>query len=114
MKVLLDESVPKALGFELHGHFVRTVQTLGWSGFSNGRLLDAMARQGFEVLVTCDQNIDYQQHPALPVALIILLGRDNRVPTVLRFAPAVLAALKSICKPQVLRLSDPGQHLALK
>ena len=108
MKVLLDESVPKGLGFELHGHFVRTAQTMGWSGLSNGHLLAKMAQQGFEVLVTCDRNIDYQQHPALPVALIMLLGKDNRVPTVLRFVPAILDALKSINKPQVLRLRDSG------
>ncbi len=63
MKVLLDESVSKALGFELPGHFVRTVQTMGWSGISNGRLLVLMAEHGFDVLVTCDQNIEYQQHP---------------------------------------------------
>ena len=107
MKVLLDESVPKVLGFVLHGQFVRTAQTMGWSGFSNGRLLAAMAQQGFEVLVTCDQNIDYQQHPALPAAVIMLLGKDNRVPTVLRFVPTLLDALKSIGKPTVLRLRDP-------
>ena len=108
MNLLLDESVPKVLGFELRGHFFRTAQTMGWSGLSNGRLLAAMAQQGFEVLLTGDQNIDYQQHPALPVALIMLLGKDNRVPTVLRFVPAVLDALKSINKPDVLRLRDPG------
>ncbi len=56
MKILLDESVPKALGFELSGHFVRNVQTMGWSGVSNGRLLKLMADNGFEVLISCDQN----------------------------------------------------------
>ena len=63
MKILLDESVRKALGFELPGHFVRTVQTTGWSEISNGRLLVLMAGHGFDVLVTCDQNIEYQQPP---------------------------------------------------
>ncbi len=47
MKVLLDESVPKALGFELDDHFVRTVQVMGWSGLANGRLLAVMAENAF-------------------------------------------------------------------
>jgi len=71
MKVLLDESVPRALGYELPGHFVRTVQTMGWSGLANGKLLSTMCEAGFEVLLTCDQNISYQQGPGLPVALLV-------------------------------------------
>ena len=77
MKILLDESVPKALGFALPGHFVRNVQAMGWSGVSNGRLLKLMAESGFEVLVTCDQNIEYQQNTELPVALVVLMAHDN-------------------------------------
>lgn len=68
MKLLLDESVPKVLGFELERHFVRAVQVMGWSGLSNGRLLAVMAENAFELLVTCGQNIEYQQNAALPVA----------------------------------------------
>ena len=49
MKVLPGESVPKALGFELDGHFVRTVQVMGWPGLANGRLLAVMAENAFEV-----------------------------------------------------------------
>jgi hypothetical protein len=59
MNILLDESVPKALGFALEGHVVRSVQAMGWAGVSNGRLLKLMAESDFEVLVTCDQNIEY-------------------------------------------------------
>jgi hypothetical protein len=53
MNILLDESVPRASGFRLTGHHVRTVQTMGWTGFGNGRLLKAMSAE-FDVLVTCD------------------------------------------------------------
>ena len=42
MRVLLDESVPKALGFSIQGHFVRTVQVAGFAGMFNGELLAAM------------------------------------------------------------------------
>ena len=104
MKILLDESVPKALGFELPGHFVRSVQTMGWSGMSNGRLLNVMAASGFEVLVTSDQNIAYQQSADLPVALVVLIAPDNRVPTILRLAPELLEALKSIAHGEIRRV----------
>ena len=105
MKVLLDESVPKALGFELEGHFVRTVQVMGWSGLSNGRLLAVMDESAFEVLVTCDQNIEYQQSAALPVALIVLIAPDNRVPTILNLAPALREALGSIQRGRIVKIN---------
>ena len=104
MKVLLDESVPRMLGFELPGHFVRTVQAMGWAGISNGHLLAAMAENSFEVLVTCDQNIEYQQNSALPVGLIILIAPDNRVPTILGLAPAIREQLGAIRLGQIVKI----------
>ena len=104
MRVLLDESVPKALGFELHGHFVRTVQTMKWAGLSNGRLLAVMAENAFEVLVACDQNIEYQQNTSLPVALVVLVAPDNRVPTILSLAPALRKSLQSIRAGQIRKI----------
>jgi hypothetical protein len=62
MRILLDECVPRRLRQELPGHDVRTVQELGWSGKKNGELLQLMAGQGFEVLVTVDQSIRHQQN----------------------------------------------------
>ena len=104
MRVLLDESVPKTLGFELHGHFVRTVQAMKWAGLSNGRLLAVMAENAFEVLVTCDQNIEYQQNSVLPVALVVLIAPDNRVPTILSLAPALRESLESIRPGQIRKI----------
>ena len=56
MKALLDESVPRAPGFDLDGHHVRTAQLQGFSTLSNGRLMQSMLDEGFEVLITFDQN----------------------------------------------------------
>ena len=106
MKVLLDESVPKALGFELAGHYVRTVQAMGWSGVSNGRLLKLMADNGFEVPVTCDQNIEYQQNAILPVALVVLIAPNNRVPTILALAPLLNQALQSISRGEIRHIKS--------
>ena len=70
-RVLLDESVPRRLGFALEGHFVRTVQFMGWSGVKNGQLLRLAAGQ-FEVFITADRNLRYQPHQELPLAVITL------------------------------------------
>jgi hypothetical protein len=107
MKVLLDESVPRALGFELSEHFVRSVQTMGWAGLSNGRLLAKMVEEGFQTLVTCDQNIEYQQGGTLPVALIVLLAADNRVPTLRRLLTELGAAIAAAKAGDIVRIAPP-------
>jgi hypothetical protein len=107
MKVLLDESVPRALGFELEGHLVRTAQSVGFSTLSNGKLMQAMVEMGFEVLITFDQNLPYQQNAKLPVAIIILIAPNNRVETAKGFASSILSSLTTVQPGQLVRLSAP-------
>lgn len=61
MRVLLDENVPVGLAPELTGHEVETVSGLGWSGAKNSELLRRASGQ-FDVLVTMDQNLPFQQN----------------------------------------------------
>lgn len=63
MKVLIDECAPRALCLFLskQGHECQTVQETGWSGKQNGELLD-LAEAGFDVLITLDTNLRYQQN----------------------------------------------------
>jgi hypothetical protein len=63
VKVLLDECLPRYLKSALAGHEVRTVQESGWSGLKNGELLN-LAEPRFEVFLTSDQNLRYQQNLA--------------------------------------------------
>jgi hypothetical protein len=73
MRVMLDECVPVRLKRWLSGHAVETVTGIGWSGIKNGRLLRLLVDNGYEVLVTADKNLEYQQHlPGLPLAILIL------------------------------------------
>jgi hypothetical protein len=104
MRILLDESVPRALGFLIQGHFVRTAQTAGFAGLLNGELLAAMKSAGFDALVTFDQNLPYQQNANLPVAVIVLVAPNNRVETALKFAPLILNALVGLNAGQLLRV----------
>jgi hypothetical protein len=78
MRVLLDECVPRRLKRELPGHEVRTATERGWSGVKNGRLL-ALAEGEFDVFVTVDQNLKYQQNlTAFGIAVVLLAARNNR------------------------------------
>jgi hypothetical protein len=66
---------------------------MGWAARKNGELLAAAAPQ-FDVLVTVDQNLQYQQNLAiLAMGVIILEAKDNRLDTLRPFAPFVLAVL---------------------
>lgn len=107
MRILLDESVPRALGFLIQGHFVRTAQTAGFAGLLNGELLAAMKSAEFDALVTFDQNLPYQQNANLPVTVIVLIAPNNRVETALNFVPLILSALANLNAGQLLRLQLP-------
>jgi hypothetical protein len=60
-RVLCDESVPHDIAAAIVGHEVATVQGLGWAGAKNGAPLRAAREAGYEVLVTVDRNLEYQQ-----------------------------------------------------
>ena len=62
MKVLFDQGAPVPLRGSLSSHQVDTAAELGWSDFSNGELLSQAEAQGYECLITTDQNLKYQQN----------------------------------------------------
>jgi hypothetical protein len=73
MRVLFDQGVPVSLPRELRPHNVSTLFERGWSTLENGKLLDAAEGDGFEALVTTDQNIKYQQNLAgRRIAVVVL------------------------------------------
>lgn len=96
MKVLLDECVPRKLKRELTGHEVLTVTERGWSGVKNGALL-SLAEAEFEVFLTVDQNLKFQQNlEAFDIGVILLAARNNRLKTLLPCMPDVRGALENI------------------
>ena len=71
MRILLDESLPSKLWLEFPEHEVNTVQRRGWAGLKNGALLKVAAEE-FDVLLTGDKNIQYQQNLAtLPIPIVV-------------------------------------------
>lgn len=79
MRVFLDECVDWRLAREIVGHDVKTAQQMGWSAIKNGELL-ALAASQFEVFVTVDRNLAFQQNiDALQIAVVVLNGKTNRL-----------------------------------
>jgi predicted nuclease of predicted toxin-antitoxin system len=96
MKVLLDECVPRKLRRELPEHEVLTVTERGWSGVKNGNLL-ALAEAEFEVFLTVDQNLKYQQNlKSFNIGIILLVARNNRLKTLLPLMPEAREALEHV------------------
>lgn len=70
MRILLDESLPRELAQLITGHSVSSVRLEGWAGIKNGKLL-ALAAARFDVFVTADRNLEFQQNlAALPIAIV--------------------------------------------
>ena len=74
MRILFDHSTPAPLRRHLHGHDVKEAFELGWDRFSNGELLTEAEKAGFEVLVTADKNIQYQQNLTGRKIAIVVIG----------------------------------------
>lgn len=105
-KVLLDECTPKQLKAFLrtHGHECRTAQEMGWSGIQNGELL-TLASPLFDVLVTIDQKIRYQQNmTGRPIAVIVLRGRSNRLEDLSVSFPTCAQVLQTIQPGHVIEI----------
>ena len=73
MRILFDHSTPAPLRRHLPGHEVEEAFEFGWERLSNGELLDAAEKGGFEILITADKNIRYQQNlTSRKIALIVI------------------------------------------
>lgn len=104
MRILLDECVPARLGRELIGHEVRTVPAMGWASKDNGALL-SLAEGNFDVFMTTDQRISYQQAVAkFSIALVVLAARRNKIEFLLRMLPELQRVLGNVQPGQVYRV----------
>ena len=104
MRVLIDECLPKKLKREMHGHDVMTVQERGWSSKKNGELLRLLQGE-FDVFLTADQNLTYQQNLSnTSVAVIVLVAPNNRIEALNPLMPKVQEVLKSIQPGEVVQV----------
>ncbi len=106
MRVLLDEQLPRHLARELIGHDVRTVRQQGWTGLGNGELLKRATADGFEVLLTADRSIQFQQNLAsVRIAVVVLVAPTNDLQDLLPLVSGALAAISASRPGQVVRVT---------
>ncbi|HEY2755290.1 MAG TPA: DUF5615 family PIN-like protein [Pseudolabrys sp.] len=92
MRFFLDECIDWRLSREIVGHDVSTARQMGWTTVENGELLSLSAEQ-FDVFVTVDRILAFQQRIVdLPIAVIVLRAKSNRLTDLKPLVPGLLAA----------------------
>jgi hypothetical protein len=105
VRILLDECVDWRLSRVIVGHDVKSARQMGWTAIKNGELL-ALASGHFDVFVTVDQNLSFQQNVrVLQIAVIILRARTSRLVDLLPLVPNLLTAIGS-AKPGIAAIVD--------
>ena len=93
MRVLLDECVDWRLSRDITGHDVKTTRQMGWTTITNGELLSLAARS-FDVFVTVDRNLSFQQNlVAHDIAVVVLRASTNRLADLRLLIPKLLTVL---------------------
>ena len=110
MNVLLDECVDQRLIRELPGHNVRSVPQMGWAGIKNGQLM-ALAEQQFDVFLTVDRNLSFQQNlPTFNIAVIVLHALSNRLIDLQPLAPTILEMLPKVKSGQAMTVTGTADE----
>lgn len=105
MKLLLDECIDRKLVKEFVGYEVKTVPQMGWAGVKNGQLL-ALAEAEFDVFITVDRNLSFQQNlPQFDMAVIVLQATSNRLADLKPLLPKVLSILTTAAKGEATVVS---------
>jgi hypothetical protein len=106
LRILVDESLPRHFVAEITGHDVSTVRDQGWLGLRNGVLLRAAAERGFDVLVTADRSVEFQQNLEKLQIAVIILGGQNRLPDLKRLVPQLQEVIAAVEPGTAVRIGD--------
>ena len=107
MKLLLDECLPRKLKREFTGHDVFTIDEAGFKGLKNGILIQSASEEHFDILVSVDKNIEYQQNKvSLPLAILVLSAKNNRIESLLPLIPEALKSLEIIKIGEIITIEN--------
>lgn len=105
MRVLLDENLPRKLKWSLDAETV-TVPERGWGGIKNGKLLQLAAAE-FDVMLTMDRGIEYQQNlNGLDLCLVVLSAVSNDLDDLLPLVPSINAALTKVTPNRIIHIAS--------
>jgi predicted nuclease of predicted toxin-antitoxin system len=106
MKLLLDECVPRKLKNTLTGHECQTVPDAGLAGKKNGELLTLAENAGFEVFVTVDQGVEFEQNLSRrKIAVIVVSAKSSRLADLLPHVPDILKRLAFVKSGELVRVN---------
>ena len=104
MRVLLDECLDERFRNSFSAHDCQTARYAGLAGMENGELLTAAESAGFDVFLTVDQGIEYQQNlTRRKIAIMILRPKSNRLKDLLSLLPTCLAQIDSVRPGQICK-----------
>ena len=107
IRVLFDEDVPRPLRRELPGFAIQTVVEAGWAGIKNGELL-RRAEGAFDVFLTADRNLQFQQNTAnLRLGIVVLAARSTKLADLLTHVAEIAEALASVQPGTVIQVPAP-------
>jgi len=102
MKILLDECIDRRIAKELIGYEIDTVPKKGWAGIKNGKLLK-LAEQEFDVFITVDRNLAFQQNvQKINIMIVVLTGLGTRLKDLQPIIPELLEQLKIIKRGEII------------
>jgi hypothetical protein len=105
MRILLDECLPRKLKNGFPSYECRTVPEAGIAGTRNGLLLSLAESRGFDVFLTMDKGLEYEQNlRGRRIAIIVFRARSNRLVDLLPYVPACVSVLSTIAPGQLVRV----------
>jgi len=107
MFVLFDQGTPRGLARWLANHTVKEAKSQGWDRLTNGELLNAAEQAGFDVLLTTDKNLRYQQNLKARKIAIVVLGK-GRWRLIRRAISSVVEAVNSAQPGTYTEVDIPG------
>ena len=99
MRLLLDENLPKKLRKDFPRHKTFTMREKGWTGKSNGILMQLMTEDGFDALITFDQNLQHQQNFKKIYFNSVLVAPDNSYLTLKELIPKIKEIIANKLSP---------------
>lgn len=109
MRVLFDKSAPYGLARHLEGHAIAKSADSGWGRLENGDLLAVAEREGFEVFLTADKNLRYQQQQTGRAIALVVLGHSPW-PLVRQHIPEIVAAVNAAAPGSYTEVDIPLPH----
>jgi hypothetical protein len=107
MKILLDECIPRKLKNSFPGHECQTVPEAGLAGQKNGLLLSLAEGAGFDLFITIDKGLQYQQNLAgRGIAILLVRARSNRLEDLLPYVEACRSLINSIQPGELKRVGE--------